>query len=564
MWKRLPFARSMQGFVLRDGGRKSNLSFVSLVDPRKIQESTLYNCGKNHPRREFSNVEDRPVSNLSNNERFGDDDIFAIVTGVDPSTLTAKERAPTAMLRPIPNREFETPKKSGREVAANKNSTPKNDSPKKETERNEKPRKEKKDKPIKEDSLDPLIPRGRQISKVPKKANTDEASESDEDSEEETPKSLKKKQKEALRKVAIFKPLKNEQITAPNIRLNYVNDQSEKKSEVMPTSAALELAKSKKLDLIVVVPNVDPPICKLQNYYSYISEKRKQDFQIRRIQKLAIPKEIQMKIGIDLNDFHHKMRRTKMFLSEGRTVSVTIFCRVKRRSGGRKKTVNTSLTTMTSVDIITDHLKAYFLDYPLSMNVTDQFVRKFVPNVYKPGQQKVKPNSKTGAGGTFVKVHDRREFLLNFKGSREQMLKRLKEAQLEEVERRNAKAAQAKSKVRKPMNEEQRKKERQRQLLAEAGLGDFEDDEEDDFDEEDEDEELEANESDGDDDDSDDDDDENKGDDDLEEYEDYEEDEDDDLIDEDDLEDDEIDGEWEVVHETQGNEDTAIHQKIKN
>lgn len=558
MWKRLPFARSIQGFVVRDGGRRSNLSFMSLVDPRKIQEGS-YNCRQNQPRREFSNVEDRSVSNLLNNERYADDDIFAIVTGVDPSTLTAKERSPTAMLRPIPNRDFETPKKSGPEVAANKNSTPKNDSPrKKETERNEKPKKEKKDKPIKEETSDPLIPRGRQVSKIPKKVNTDEASENDEDSEEETPKSLKKKQKEALRKVTIFKPLKNEQITAPNIRLNYVNDQSEKKSEVMPTSAALELAKSKKLDLIVVVPNVDPPICKLQNYYSYISEKRKQDFQVRRIQKLAIPKEIQMKIGIDLNDFHHKMRRTKMFLSEGRTVSVTIFCRVKRRSGGRKKTVNTSLTTMTSVDIITDHLKAYFLDYPLSMNVADQFVRKFVPNVYKPGQQKIKPNSKTGAGGTFVKVHDRREFLLNFKGSREQMLKRLKEAQLEEVERRNAKAAQSKSKARKAMSEEQRKKERQRQLLAEAGLGDFEDDEEEDFDEEDEEnEELEANQDDGDDDVSD------EGDDD-EDYEDYEEDEDDDLIDQDDLEDEEIEGEWEVVHETQGNEDTEIHQKMKN
>eukprot|EP01040_Poterioochromonas_malhamensis_P008895 gene8895-9632_t len=531
---------------------------MSLVDPRKIQEGS-YNCRQNQPRREFSNVEDRSVSNLLSNERYADDDIFAIVTGVDPSTLTAKERSPTAMLRPIPNRDFETPKKSGPEVAANKNSSPKNDSPrKKEAERNEKPKKEKKDKPIKEETSDPLIPRGRQVSKIPKKANTDEASENDEDSEEETPKSLKKKQKEALRKVTIFKPLKNEQITAPNIRLNYVNDQSEKKSEVMPTSAALELAKSKKLDLIVVVPNVDPPICKLQNYYSYISEKRKQDFQVRRIQKLAIPKEIQMKIGIDLNDFHHKMRRTKMFLSEGRTVSVTIFCRVKRRSGGRKKTVNTSLTTMTSVDIITDHLKAYFLDYPLSMNVADQFVRKFVPNVYKPGQQKIKPNSKTGAGGTFVKVHDRREFLLNFKGSREQMLKRLKEAQLEEVERRNAKAAQSKSKARKAMSEEQRKKERQRQLLAEAGLGDFEDDEEEDFDEEDEEnEELEANQDDGDDDVSD------EGDDD-EDYEDYEEDEDDDLIDQDDLEDEEMEGEWEVVHETQGNEDTEIHQKMKN
>eukprot|EP00599_Poterioochromonas_sp_BG-1_P005072 CAMPEP_0173148616 /NCGR_PEP_ID=MMETSP1105-20130129/9827_1 /TAXON_ID=2985 /ORGANISM="Ochromonas sp., Strain BG-1" /LENGTH=213 /DNA_ID=CAMNT_0014063307 /DNA_START=989 /DNA_END=1630 /DNA_ORIENTATION=- len=213
---------------------------------------------------------------------------------------------------------------------------------------------------------------------------------------------------------------------------------------------------------------------------------------------------------------------------------------------------------MTSVDIITDHLKAYFLDYPLSMNVADQFVRKFVPNVYKPGQQKIKPNSKTGAGGTFVKVHDRREFLLNFKGSREQMLKRLKEAQLEEVERRNAKAAQSKSKARKAMSEEQRKKERQRQLLAEAGLGDFEDDEEEDFDEEDEEnEELEANQDDGDDDVSD------EGDDD-EDYEDYEEDEDDDLIDQDDLEDEEMEGEWEVVHETQGNEDTEIHQKMKN
>ena len=61
----------------------------------------------------------------------------------------------------------------------------------------------------------------------------------------------------------------NEQIRAKEIQL--IDEQGEKRG-IMKLNEALDLAYEKKLDLVLVAPNSQPPVCKIMNYWKYIFE----------------------------------------------------------------------------------------------------------------------------------------------------------------------------------------------------------------------------------------------------------------------------------------------------
>lgn len=93
---------------------------------------------------------------------------------------------------------------------------------------------------------------------------------------------------------------------------------------VMPIQQALALAEEKELDLVKIVANAHPPVCKLMDYDKYRFEQSKRQREIRKNQKVIILKEVQLSATIEENDVMVKAKNAIRFLEEGNKVKVSI------------------------------------------------------------------------------------------------------------------------------------------------------------------------------------------------------------------------------------------------
>ena len=75
----------------------------------------------------------------------------------------------------------------------------------------------------------------------------------------------------------------NEDIRVPRVLLI---DQHGEKQGVMPTSAAIEAAVEAGLDLVEIVPNADPPVCKILDYGKFKFQEQKKKNEARKKQAI--------------------------------------------------------------------------------------------------------------------------------------------------------------------------------------------------------------------------------------------------------------------------------------
>ena len=87
---------------------------------------------------------------------------------------------------------------------------------------------------------------------------------------------------------------------------------------------AMALAEEQKLDLVKIVPNAQPPVCKLMNYDKHRFEQSKREKEMRKNQKTVLLKEVQLSATIEENDILTKAKNAVKFLSAGDKVKVTI------------------------------------------------------------------------------------------------------------------------------------------------------------------------------------------------------------------------------------------------
>ena len=80
----------------------------------------------------------------------------------------------------------------------------------------------------------------------------------------------------------------NGQIRAKEVQL--ISDEGEKLG-VVPLNRALDLAMEKKLDLVLVSPNAQVPVCKIMNYGKYKFEQSKKEKEAKKKQKVQETKE---------------------------------------------------------------------------------------------------------------------------------------------------------------------------------------------------------------------------------------------------------------------------------
>ena len=113
----------------------------------------------------------------------------------------------------------------------------------------------------------------------------------------------------------------NEQIKANKVQV--IDEQGEKRG-VMGIHDALDLAYEKKLDLVLVAPNAEIPVCKIMNYGKYKFEQAKKEKEAKKKQKVLEVKEIRVTPNIEDHDFSFKLKNTKKFLEDGNKVKITV------------------------------------------------------------------------------------------------------------------------------------------------------------------------------------------------------------------------------------------------
>src|SRR5246127_4856761 len=87
---------------------------------------------------------------------------------------------------------------------------------------------------------------------------------------------------------------------------------------------ALQLAEEAGLDLVEIVPNATPPVCKILDFGKFRFLEQKKAAEARKRQKIVEIKEIKLRPGIDDHDYEVKMRSVRRFFDEGDKVKVTL------------------------------------------------------------------------------------------------------------------------------------------------------------------------------------------------------------------------------------------------
>jgi translation initiation factor IF-3 len=93
---------------------------------------------------------------------------------------------------------------------------------------------------------------------------------------------------------------------------------------VMHPLEALRIAEEKGLDLVEIVPNSDPPTCKIMDFGKWKYENKKKQVAARKNQIIVAVKELQIRPRTDQHDLDTKLRHARKFLLEGDKVKFNL------------------------------------------------------------------------------------------------------------------------------------------------------------------------------------------------------------------------------------------------
>ncbi len=118
-------------------------------------------------------------------------------------------------------------------------------------------------------------------------------------------------------------PMINEQIKASNVLVIGPNGEQ---VGVKAIQDALTLASYAGLDLVMLNPNLDPPVCKVMDYNKYRYEKQKKEKEALKKQKANSSelKEFRLSPVIDVGDFDTKLRQVTKYLEKGDKIKLSI------------------------------------------------------------------------------------------------------------------------------------------------------------------------------------------------------------------------------------------------
>lgn len=111
----------------------------------------------------------------------------------------------------------------------------------------------------------------------------------------------------------------------------------------MSLSDANARAAQLDLDLVLISPQANPPVCKIMDYGKYRFEQIKKEKEAKKNQKIVALKEIQLSMTIDIHDMEVKARSAEKFLKNGDKIKVVIRMRgreMARQGAGKEVMLN--------------------------------------------------------------------------------------------------------------------------------------------------------------------------------------------------------------------------------
>lgn len=117
------------------------------------------------------------------------------------------------------------------------------------------------------------------------------------------------------------KPVINEHIDAAEVRLVLANGDQ---AGVVSIDEARAAASEAKLDLVLIAPEAEPPVCKIMDFGKHIFDLKKQKVANKKKQHKQTVKEIKFRPGTEEGDYQVKLRNLMRFLSDGDKAKVSL------------------------------------------------------------------------------------------------------------------------------------------------------------------------------------------------------------------------------------------------
>lgn len=96
-------------------------------------------------------------------------------------------------------------------------------------------------------------------------------------------------------------------------------------SRVVSLQEALRVAESMEMDLVQIVPDADPPVCRVVDYQKFLyQQRRRQKEQKANAQKIVV-KEIRFGPNTDDHDYDFKQKHAMSFLEDGAKVKAQVY-----------------------------------------------------------------------------------------------------------------------------------------------------------------------------------------------------------------------------------------------
>jgi len=116
----------------------------------------------------------------------------------------------------------------------------------------------------------------------------------------------------------------NDRISYPNLR---VVDADGSQLGVITRERALEVARERELDLVLVSEKADPPVCRVMDYGKYKFEQEKKAKEAKKKSHQTEVKEVKMRYKIDSHDYQVRIGQATRFLKAGDKVKCTVIFR---------------------------------------------------------------------------------------------------------------------------------------------------------------------------------------------------------------------------------------------
>ena len=93
---------------------------------------------------------------------------------------------------------------------------------------------------------------------------------------------------------------------------------------IVTIDKAQQIAQDADLDLVEIVPNASPPVCRVMDYGKFKFEQSKKAHAAKKKQKLIHVKEIKFRPSTEESDYQVKLKKLVEFLTSGDKTKVTI------------------------------------------------------------------------------------------------------------------------------------------------------------------------------------------------------------------------------------------------